>query len=32
MLHDKDKLGEWMTSVPEPQPLEVGAEAKKGAK
>jgi NADH-quinone oxidoreductase subunit I len=32
LLHDKDKLGEWMTTVPETQPLEVGAEAKKGAK
>ena len=32
LLHDKDKLGEWMANVPEPPPLEVGAEAKKGAK
>ncbi|MBW3536442.1 MAG: NADH-quinone oxidoreductase subunit I [Actinobacteria bacterium] len=29
LLHDKDKLGEWMGSVPEPPPLEVGAAAKK---
>ena len=29
LLHDKDKLGEWMGSVPEPPPLEVGADAKK---
>jgi NADH-quinone oxidoreductase subunit I len=32
LLHDKDKLGEWMETVPTPPPLEVGAEAKKGAK
>src|SRR6266516_7512292 len=32
LLHDKDRLGEWMTTVPEPPPLEAGAEAKKGAK
>ena len=29
LLHDKDKLGEWMGTVPEPPPLEVGAAAKK---
>ena len=28
LLHDKDKLGEWMESVPEPEPLEIGAEVK----
>ncbi|HLG00466.1 MAG TPA: NADH-quinone oxidoreductase subunit I [Acidimicrobiia bacterium] len=28
LLHDKYKLGEWMTTVPEPEPLEVGAEKK----
>jgi NADH-quinone oxidoreductase subunit I len=32
MLHDKTRLGEWMENVPEPSALEVGAEAKKGAK
>ena len=26
LLHDKDKLGEWMETVPEPEPLEIGAE------
>ena len=26
LLHDKDKLGEWMETVPETEPLEVGAE------
>ena len=26
LLHDKDKLGEWMESVPEPEPLELGAQ------
>jgi NADH-quinone oxidoreductase subunit I len=26
LLHDKDKLGEWMETVPEPEPLELGAE------
>ena len=26
LLHDKSKLGEWMETVPAPQPLEVGAE------
>ena len=29
LLHDKDKLGEWMATVPEPPPLETGAEKKK---
>src|SRR5207244_11838918 len=29
LLHDKVKLGEWMETVPEPEPLEIGAEAKK---
>jgi NADH-quinone oxidoreductase subunit I len=29
LLHDKDKLGEWMETVPEPPPLEAGAEKKK---
>jgi NADH-quinone oxidoreductase subunit I len=29
LLHDKQKLGEWMDTVPEPEPLEIGAEAKK---
>jgi NADH-quinone oxidoreductase subunit I len=29
LLHDKQKLGEWMETVPEPPPLEVGAQAKK---
>ena len=24
LLHDKDRLGEWMETVPEPEPLEVG--------
>ena len=28
LLHDKDKLGEWMETVPEPEPLEIGAEVK----
>jgi NADH-quinone oxidoreductase subunit I len=26
LLHDKVKLGEWMATVPEPEPLEIGAE------
>ncbi len=26
LLHDKDKLGEWMETVPEPPPLEAGAQ------
>ena len=25
LLHDKERLGEWMETVPEPLPLEVGA-------
>ena len=29
LLHDKVKLGEWMATVPEPEPLEIGAEVKK---
>ena len=29
LLHDKDKLGEWMKTVPEPPALEAGAETKK---
>jgi NADH-quinone oxidoreductase subunit I len=29
LLHDKVRLGEWMESVPEPEPLEIGAEVKK---
>ncbi len=29
LLHDKDRLGEWMATVPEPLPLEAGAEKKK---
>src|SRR5437868_15106258 len=29
LLHDKEKLGEWMETVPEPEPLEVGAETGK---
>ncbi len=29
LLHDKDKLGEWMATVPEPEPLEAGAVKKK---
>ena len=28
LLHDKEKLGEWMDTVPEPEPLEIGAEVK----
>ena len=28
LLHDKERLGEWMESVPEPEPLELGAEVK----
>ena len=28
LLHDKDRLGEWMETVPDPEPLEAGAEAK----
>ena len=29
LLHDKERLGDWMNTVPEPPPLEVGAESKK---
>jgi len=29
LLHDKEKLGDWMETVPESPPLEVGAEVKK---
>jgi len=29
LLHDKEKLGEWMEGVPEPQALEAGAVKKK---
>jgi NADH-quinone oxidoreductase subunit I len=29
LLHDKDKLGEWMMTVPEPPALEAGAAKKK---
>jgi NADH-quinone oxidoreductase subunit I len=29
LLHDKTRLGEWEQTVPEKQPLEVGAETKK---
>ena len=29
LLHDKDRLGEWMDTVPEPEPLELGAEKAK---
>jgi NADH-quinone oxidoreductase subunit I len=29
LLHDKDKLGQWMATVPEPSALETGAEKKK---
>ncbi len=29
LLHDKDKLGEWMGTVPEPPALEAGAVKKK---
>jgi NADH-quinone oxidoreductase subunit I len=32
LLHDKDRLGEWMETVPDPPALEAGAEVKKGAK
>ncbi len=28
LLHDKHKLGEWMEGVPEPEPLELGADVK----
>jgi len=29
LLHDKDRLGEWMVTVPDPPALEVGAVKKK---
>ena len=29
LLHDKDRLGEWMVTVPDPPALEVGAAKKK---
>ena len=29
LLHDKVKLGEWEKTVPEPEPLEIGAETGK---
>ncbi len=29
LIHDKTRLGEWMQTVPDPPPLEVGALAKK---
>ena len=29
LLHDKDRLNAWMDTVPEPPPLEAGADAKK---
>lgn len=32
LLHDKDKLGEWMETVPEPEPLESGAVMPKAKK
>jgi len=32
LLHEKRRLGEWMTTVPEPPALEAGAEVKKGKK
>jgi NADH-quinone oxidoreductase subunit I len=32
LLHDKHRLGEWEKTVPEPEPLEVGAEVPKGKK
>jgi NADH-quinone oxidoreductase subunit I len=28
LLHDKDRLDGWMATVPEPEPLEMGAEVK----
>jgi NADH-quinone oxidoreductase subunit I len=28
LLHDKEKLGEWMETVPEAPELEAGAQAK----
>ena len=32
LLHDKQKLGEWMATVPPREPLEIGAEPGKAAK
>ena len=32
LLHDKDRLADWVQTVPEALGLEAGAEAKKGAK
>jgi NADH-quinone oxidoreductase subunit I len=32
LLHDKDRLGDWVQTVPEALGLEAGAEAKKAAK
>jgi len=32
LLHDMDRLGEWMETVPAVEPLEIGAEAKKKGK
>ena len=32
LLHDKTRLGEWMDSVPEPEPLELGADPVKAKK
>jgi NADH-quinone oxidoreductase subunit I len=32
LLHDKDRLADWVQTVPEAPGLEAGAEAKKGAK
>ena len=32
LLHDKDRLGDWVHTVPEAPGLEAGAQAKKGAK
>jgi len=29
LLHDMDRLAEWMETVPEPPPLEAGAQSKK---
>ena len=29
LLHDKDRLGEWMETVPDKPALEVGADVKK---
>ena len=32
LLHDKERLGDWVQTVPEALGLEAGADAKKGAK